>query len=131
MSTLDIDSVLTFSKKAAAKDWKFVDCPVTGSKKQVEAAELILLAGAEDKDLQKMRPLLSRLGKTIVHAGPVGAGTALKLCMNLIVAQMTTGLAEAVALGEATGCARKTSLKCCATVPPWIAATSELRGRRF
>jgi len=103
MSTLDIDSVLTFSKKASAKGWKFVDCPVTGSKKQVEAAELILLAGAEDKDLQKMRPLLSRLGKTIVHAGPVGAGTALKLCMNLIVAQMTTGLAEAVALGETTG----------------------------
>lgn len=103
MSTLDIESVLAFAKKAATKGWRFVDCPVSGSKKQVEAAELILLAGAEQKDLQKMRPLLSRLGKTIVHAGPVGAGTALKLCMNLIVAQMTTGLAEAVALGEATG----------------------------
>jgi 3-hydroxyisobutyrate dehydrogenase-like beta-hydroxyacid dehydrogenase len=103
MSTLDIESVLSFSKKTTAKGWHFVDCPVTGSKKQVEEAELILLAGAEDKDLSKIRPLLSRLGKTIVHAGPVGAGTALKLCMNLIVAQMTTGLAEAVALGEATG----------------------------
>lgn len=103
MSTLDIESVMGFAKKATAKGWRFVDCPVTGSKKQVEAAELILLAGAEDKDLQNIRPLLSCMGKTIVHAGPVGAGTALKLCMNLIVAQMTTGLAEAVTLAEATG----------------------------
>ena len=95
MSTLDMESVLDCSKKAAAKGWRFVDCPVSGSKKQVEAAELILLAGADQKDLQGMRPLLSRLGKKTVHAGPVGAGTALKLCMNLIVAQMTTGLAEA------------------------------------
>ena len=103
MSTLDIESVLTFAKKAAAKGWRFVDCPVTGSKKQVEAAELILLAGAEEKDLQKVRPLISCMGKTVVHAGPVGAGTALKLCMNLIVAQMTSALAEAVTLAEATG----------------------------
>jgi len=103
MSTLDIESILGFAKRAAAKGWRFVDCPVTGSKKQVEAAELILLAGAEEKDLQDMRPLISCMGKTIVHAGPVGAGTALKLCMNLIVAQMTTALAEAVSLGEATG----------------------------
>ena len=64
---------------------------------------MILLAGAEEKDLQKIRPLISCMGKTVVHAGPVGAGTALKLCMNLIVAQMTTGLAEAVTLAEATG----------------------------
>jgi 3-hydroxyisobutyrate dehydrogenase len=48
-----------------------------------------------------VRPVLSRFGKTIVEAGPVGAGTALKLCMNLIVAQMTTALAEAVTLARA------------------------------
>jgi 3-hydroxyisobutyrate dehydrogenase/glyoxylate/succinic semialdehyde reductase len=43
------------------------------------------------------------MGKTVVHAGPIGAGSALKLCVNLIVAQMTTALAEALCLGEATG----------------------------
>ena len=101
MSTLDIVSTMEFAQRAQEQGWAFIDCPVTGSKKQVEAAQLILLAGAAAQDLERVRPVLSALGKTIVHAGPVGSGTALKLCMNLIVAQMTTGLAEATALASA------------------------------
>lgn len=103
MSTLDIESTLRFSQLAQKRGWSFLDCPVTGSKKQVESAQLILLAGGEAKVIQETTPLLQKLGKTIVHAGPVGAGTALKLCMNLIVAQMTTALVEATRLAEATG----------------------------
>jgi 3-hydroxyisobutyrate dehydrogenase len=103
MSTIDIESTKAFAQAAKAHGMTYVDCPVTGSKKQVEAAELILLAGAEPEALAYVRPILSRLGKTIIHAGSAGAGTALKLCMNLIVAQMTTALAEAVALAETTG----------------------------
>jgi 3-hydroxyisobutyrate dehydrogenase len=103
MSTIDIQSTQTFARQAAEHGMTFVDCPVTGSKKQVEAAELILLAGSEPEPLDYVRPLLSRLGKTIIHAGPVGSGTALKLCMNLIVGQMTSALAESVALAESSG----------------------------
>jgi 3-hydroxyisobutyrate dehydrogenase-like beta-hydroxyacid dehydrogenase len=76
---------------------------VAGSKKQVEAAQLILLAGGEDAVVGDCRPLLLKMGKHVAHAGGVGAGTALKLCMNLIVAQMSTALAESVTLAEAAG----------------------------
>jgi len=79
MSTLDVDSTLTFAKEAESRGVTFVDCPVTGSKEQAEAAELILLAGADPQALTYVRPVLERLGKTIVEAGPVGAGTKLKL----------------------------------------------------
>jgi 3-hydroxyisobutyrate dehydrogenase len=103
MSTLDVDSTMAFAKQAESRGVTFVDCPVTGSKKQVEAAELILLAGAQPEALKYVRPVLERLGKTIVEAGPIGAGTTLKLCMNLIVAQMTTALAEAITLAGAGG----------------------------
>jgi 3-hydroxyisobutyrate dehydrogenase len=103
MSTLDVDSTMAFAKEAESRGVTFVDCPVAGSKKQVEAAELILLAGAKPEALKYIRPVLERLGKTIVEAGPVGAGTTLKLCMNLIVAQMTTALAEAITLASAGG----------------------------
>jgi 3-hydroxyisobutyrate dehydrogenase len=103
MSTLDITSTLGFARQAQEHGVIFVDCPVTGSKKQMEAAELILLAGASPEALQYVRPVLSRLGKTIIHAGKIGDGTALKLCMNLIVAQMTTALAEAVTLADTAG----------------------------
>ncbi len=103
MSTVDIDSTLEFAKAARRKGWDYIDCPVTGSKKQVEAAQLILEAGAEIEALKRARPLLTCMGKTLIHAGPVGAGTTLKLCMNLIVAQMTTALAESAALAEVAG----------------------------
>src|ERR1017187_6080950 len=103
MSTLDVESTLTLALEAARRGIVYVDAPVTGSKKQVESTELILLVGSLPEALAYVRPVLSRFGKTIMEAGPVGAGTALKLCMNLIVAQMTTALAESVALGEATG----------------------------
>ncbi|HRY28711.1 MAG TPA: NAD(P)-dependent oxidoreductase [Elusimicrobiota bacterium] len=103
MSTLDIASTMDFAATAKKKGWGFLDCPVTGSKKQVEAAELILLAGGPAGLLEAHRPLLMKMAKAIVHAGDVGAGSALKLCMNLIVAQMTTGLAEAAALADTCG----------------------------
>ncbi len=101
MSTIDEASTLEFAEEAGKKGMKFLDCPVTGSKKQVEEAQLILLAGGEKKRIQEWRPLLLSLGKAIVHAGGVGKGTVLKLCMNLIVAQMTTALCESVALARA------------------------------
>jgi len=103
MSTVDIDSTLGFAKQADQKGWQFIDCPVTGSKKQVEAAQLILEAGATPEVLKRARPLLTCMGKTLIHAGPIGTGTTLKLCMNLIVAQMTSAIAESAALAEASG----------------------------
>ncbi len=103
MSTIDLPSTHEFADAAEKKGWSFLDCPVTGSKKQVEESELILLAGGKPKVLEDCRALLLRLGKTVVHAGDVGAGTALKLCVNLVLAQMTTAMAEAAALATAEG----------------------------
>lgn len=107
MSTIDVDSTREFARKAQENGWRYLDCPVVGSKKQVEAAELILLAGGEESVIKELRPVLYRVGKTIVHAGAIGSGTALKLCMNLIVAQMTTALAESIRLAEVAGVDRQ------------------------
>jgi 3-hydroxyisobutyrate dehydrogenase-like beta-hydroxyacid dehydrogenase len=101
MSTIDEPSTLEFAAGAERHGMKFLDCPVTGSKKQVDAAELILLAGGDKALLDRWTPFLNSVGKAIVHAGPTGKGTALKLCMNLIVAEMTTALCEGVALARA------------------------------
>ena len=100
MSTLDEPSTLKFAKLAEQHEMKFLDCPVTGSKVQATQAQLILLAGGEPPVLDENRDLLMSVGKTIVHAGGIGKGTALKLCMNLIVAQMTTALCESLALAR-------------------------------
>ena len=103
MSTIDEPSTRKIYEASKKKGLFFLDCPVAGSKKQVEAGELILLAGGDLKLIDKWRKPLLSMGKAIVHAGPVGKGTALKLCMNLIVAQMTTALCESVALSAAQG----------------------------
>ncbi len=100
MSTIDEKSTLEFARQVESHGMTFLDCPVTGSKKQVEAAELILLAGGDEALIQKWEPVLLSMGKAIVHAGGIGKGSALKLCMNLLVAQMTTGLCESVALAK-------------------------------
>ncbi|MCG3203858.1 MAG: 2-hydroxy-3-oxopropionate reductase [Elusimicrobia bacterium] len=100
MSTIDEKSTLEFSESTNKNGMVYIDCPVAGSKKQVEEAQLILLAGGMKADLLKWDDLFKAIGKAVVHAGPVGKGSALKLCMNLIVAQMTTALCESVALAK-------------------------------
>ena len=103
MSTIDIESTKAFAKQAEAHGIVFVDCPVTGSKKQVESAELILLLGAEaGSRCSSFARFCRAWAKTIIEAGPIGNGIGARalMQMNLIVAQMTTALAEAVALAE-------------------------------
>jgi len=101
MSTIDEKSTLEIADQARSRGMKFMDCPVMGSKKQVEAGQLIILAGGEESLVEENRGLFKSMGKSIVKAGTVGKGTALKLCMNLIVAQMTTALSESVSLARA------------------------------
>ncbi|MFA6029953.1 MAG: NAD(P)-dependent oxidoreductase [Elusimicrobiota bacterium] len=100
MSTVSIACTLSLAERCRAAGSRFLDCPVAGSKAQVEAAQLIVLAGGEEADLALAEPMLLKMGKAVVRAGAAGQGTALKLCMNLIVAQMTTALTESVTLAR-------------------------------
>lgn len=103
MSTLSPDYTAELAKKCYAAGVVFLDCPVSGSKAAAEKGQLVILAGAERAALERFTPVLKAMGKEIVHAGLPPAGTALKLCVNLIVAQLTTALAESAALAQAQG----------------------------
>jgi len=100
MSTIDEKSTIEIAGQVRSRGMKFLDCPVMGSKKQVETGQLIILAGGDESLVEENRDLFQSMGKAIVKAGAVGKGTALKLCMNLIVAQMTTALSESVSLAR-------------------------------
>ena len=101
MSTLSPDYTVELSKKCFAAGVAFLDCPVSGSKGAAESGQLVILAGGGAEALERASPVLRAMGREIVHAGPVPSGTALKLCINLIVAQLTTALAESAALAQA------------------------------
>ena len=105
MSTVSPEYTAALAKKCFIAGVEFLDCPVSGSKPAAEGAQLVILAGGKKETVEKLTPVLKAMGRAVLYAGPAPAGTALKLCMNLIVAQLTTALAESAALAEAQGIA--------------------------
>lgn len=102
-STLSHDWVLELAATARARGWCYVDCPVTGIPVAAAAGELTLLVGADDADLEAAQPLLAQLCKEIIHFGPIGAGTAYKLMVNLMGAVQIAGAAEGLLIAEKAG----------------------------
>lgn len=101
MSTVSPDYTAALAKKCFVAGVNFLDCPVSGSKPLAEKAQLVILAGGKKEVVERSGPVLKAMGCAVIYAGPPPAGTALKLCVNLVVAQLTTALAEAAALAAA------------------------------
>ena len=78
----------------AERGLRYIDAPVTGLPAAAAAGELTLLVGADAADLEAARPLLDALATRVLHFGPVGAGTAYKLAVNLIGAVQIASAAE-------------------------------------
>jgi len=119
----------SFSKKMAAEAARrqvhFVDAPVTGSAPAAAEAKLIFWVGADPSDLERIRPLLLCMGNRIVHTGGHGAGTSMKMVINLSLGTGMAAFAEAMALGEGLGLSSKMlfdSLLGTPVVAPFLAA---------
>lgn len=102
-STLSHDWVMELASLAGERGLRFLDSPVTGLPEAAAAGELTLLLGAADADLAAAEPLLRPLASNRLHFGPVGAGTAYKLIINLMGAVQIAGAAEGMALAERAG----------------------------
>ena len=98
MGTVSVEYTGKLKERCLTEKVKFVDCPVSGSKPMAESGTLILLAGGEPDIVEAAKPVLLAMGKAVIYAGPAPAGTALKLCVNLMVAGVTTALAESAVL---------------------------------
>lgn len=101
MSTLAPAYTAALAKKCFIAGIEFLDCPVSGSKPLAESAKLVILAAGRKESVQKREPLLKAMGSAVVYAGHAPAGSALKLCVNLVVGQLTTAIAEAAVLADA------------------------------
>jgi len=102
-STLSHDWVLELSGIAAQKGWRYIDCPVTGVPEQAAAGALALLVGADEGNLKEAQSFLGAFSNETIHFGPVGAGTAYKLMINLMGAVQIAGAAEGMAMAEKAG----------------------------
>jgi 3-hydroxyisobutyrate dehydrogenase-like beta-hydroxyacid dehydrogenase len=87
-----------------------VDAPVTGSKVGAESGTLIFIVGGEEATIEKLKPLFAATGKKIFRMGETGKGEAAKLAMNLQIAVIYEGFAEALTLATKLGVPAETML---------------------
>lgn len=80
-----------------------IDAPVSGGPAGANAGQLTMMVGGADADFSKAMPVLTTLGGKITHVGPVGAGHAVKIVNNMLVASHLLTMREAVRLGNAAG----------------------------
>jgi 3-hydroxyisobutyrate dehydrogenase len=95
--------VLELASAARQRGLRYVDTPVTGLPDAAAAGRLTLLAGASDDDWAVARDLLAPLHDNAFLFGPVGAGTAYKLMVNLMGAIQIGAAAEGLALAQRAG----------------------------
>jgi 3-hydroxyisobutyrate dehydrogenase-like beta-hydroxyacid dehydrogenase len=102
-STISPSATQRFAERVKAHGVEYVDAPITGSKIAAEAGSLIFMVGGEDAVLTRLQPLFQAMGKQVFHMGTTSKGQATKLVMNLQIALIFEGFAEALALGTKLG----------------------------
>jgi 3-hydroxyisobutyrate dehydrogenase len=104
-STIDVDSARAVNQAAAERGLEVLDAPVSGGVAGAENATLTFMVGGSEAGMARARPILERMGKTVVHTGPSGNGQAAKICNNMLLAISMIGVCEAFVLAERLGLA--------------------------
>jgi 3-hydroxyisobutyrate dehydrogenase len=83
MSTVQPETEVALAEKVRAKGAIFVECPVGGTVGPARDGKLLGVAGGTAEDFARARPLLVQMCRRVEHVGPVGAGSSMKLALNL------------------------------------------------
>jgi len=102
-STISPTATTRFAERANERGVHWVDAPVTGSKIGAENGQLIFIVGGANEPVEYLDPLFKAMGKQVIHIGGTGKGQSAKLCMNLMLALIYEGFAEAYTLGQKLG----------------------------
>jgi 3-hydroxyisobutyrate dehydrogenase-like beta-hydroxyacid dehydrogenase len=106
MSTIGPTAARRFAARAAEAGIQMLDAPVSGSVTVAEAAGLVAMVGGPADALERARPVLEAMTKAHFHLGGAGAGAAMKLGVNVMIASQTVAISEALNLAEAAGIER-------------------------
>jgi 3-hydroxyisobutyrate dehydrogenase len=102
-STIDVESARVVTKAAGERGFDMLDAPVSGGVAGAAAGMLTFMVGGSAAGFDRARPILEKMGKTIVHAGPAGNGQAAKICNNMMLAIAMIGVCEGFQLAEKLG----------------------------
>jgi 3-hydroxyisobutyrate dehydrogenase len=103
MSTVAPKVETDLAAKVRAKGAALVECPVGGSTVPARQGKLLGLMGGEPADAERARPVLEQLCRKVEHCGPIGAGSAMKLAINLPLMVAWQAYGEAFAIARSVG----------------------------
>ncbi|MEX2541278.1 MAG: NAD(P)-dependent oxidoreductase [Trueperaceae bacterium] len=103
MSTISPETTRGMARQLADRGVSMLDAPVSGGSEGAQAGTLSIMVGAQQADLERVRPVLEALGKTITLVGPVGSGQLAKAMNQVIIAGTYAAVAEGLTLGLKAG----------------------------
>ena len=102
-STIDVDTARKVTADAVAADYDMVDAPVSGGIAAANGGTLTFMVGGTDTAFARAEPILSAMGKAVIHAGGSGAGQAAKICNNMLLGASMIATCETFAMAEKLG----------------------------
>ena len=102
-STIDVATAREVAEIARQAGYAMVDAPVSGGIAAANAGSLTFMVGGTDEAFARAEPILTHMGKAVIHAGPAGSGQAAKICNNMILGATMIATCEAFQLAGKLG----------------------------
>ena len=103
MSTILPSQTDAFAQVLGKQGKRFVDAPVGRSSAHAVSGKLLIMAGGDDADVAAVRPILETMGDTIIHCGPAGSGSRMKIVNNFMSITLNATTTEALMLATSSG----------------------------
>jgi 3-hydroxyisobutyrate dehydrogenase len=103
MSTTDDAEVIRLANIVETKGAAAMDCPVSGGCHRAATGNISIFAGGDRETFERVLPILTTLGRRILHTGPIGSASVLKVVTNYLCTVHLAALAEAFAVAKKAG----------------------------
>jgi len=103
MSTTDAGEIKRLAKLVEAKGAMAVECPVSGGCHRAATGNISIFVGGERAAFERMLPFLKTLGRRILHTGPLGSASILKVMTNYLATANLLTICEALVTMKAAG----------------------------
>ena len=103
MSTTDEAEVKRLGAKVTDAGGHPVDCPVSGGCHRAATGNIAIFAGCERASFEQLLPVLTIMGRRILHTGPLGSASVLKVITNYLATANLLSLSEALTTASAAG----------------------------
>jgi 3-hydroxyisobutyrate dehydrogenase len=102
-STIDVATARRVVAAARARGFDMVDAPVSGGIAAANGGTLTFMVGGQEDAFARAKPILSAMGKAVIHAGGAGNGQAAKICNNMLLGATMVATCEAFAMAQKIG----------------------------